>query len=94
MPVLLLNRESVAAEIMELARIKIATLLHVPIDIVGARWGHEEGKPPSLAFEVDMNKITGMNADQVRQSMGAVHRWLKGSLAERLEGVKRRRGEC
>lgn len=103
MPVLLLNRESVAAEIMELARIKIATQLRVPIDIVVARWEHEEGHPPKPAFEFDMNKATSalsrqelppLKEDDVRQSMGAIWRWMKDSLVQRLEGIKHRRGEC
>ena len=90
MPILL-NKERVAAEVMELARIKIAVMLKVPIEEVAARWEHKDGKMVP-AFDVDPAKIKDMSEDAIRQSMGAVWRWLKDSLAERLADLEQTRG--
>jgi hypothetical protein len=92
MPILLLNKEGVAAEIMELARIKIATLLRVPIETVNARWEANEGRPPTPAFDVDIGQSKDLSEDKVRQSIGGVWRWLKDDLSERLKGLEQRRG--
>jgi hypothetical protein len=81
----------VAAEVMELARIKISLALKVPIEIVKARWQQEDGKMVP-AFDVDMNQVKNMDEDQIRQSMGAIWRWLKDSLSERLDGLRHQRG--
>jgi hypothetical protein len=93
MPILL-NRERVFSEIMELARIKISSLLKVPIEEVEVKWEHKDGKMiPS--FSVDPTKIKNMSEDAIKQAMGAVWRWLKDSLSERLGGLEKTRyGEC
>ena len=89
---ILLNKEVVAAEIMELARLKISAMLRVPIEAVHARWEHKEGKAPTPAFDVDQSQVKDMKEDDIRQAMGATWRWLKDSLKERLEGLAQHRG--
>lgn len=100
MPVLLLNKERVAAEVMELARIKISTALNVPIKAVDAKWERSEGKlVPS--FGVDTSKIQDpkkrqavhdADPDETKRTLGAIWRWLKDSLNERLLGLGDVRG--
>ena len=90
MPILL-NKERVAVEAMELARIKISVMLKVPIEEVLSRWEHKDGRMVP-AFDVDPAKIKGMDEDTIKQSMGAVWRWLKDSLSERLSGLEQQRG--
>lgn len=90
MPILL-NKERVAGEIMELARFKISALLKVPLEEVTARWEYKDGKTVP-AFDVDPAKIKDMSEDAIKQSMGAVWRWLRDSLSERLVGLEQTRG--
>lgn len=90
MPILL-NKEIVANEVMELARLKIAAALKIPPKIVDAEWKIEGGLA-TPSFTVDLNRVEGMTEDTVRQTLGATWRWLKGTLSERMEGLKQRRG--
>lgn len=90
MPVLLLNKERVANEILVLARLKIMGLLGVPSQAVTARWELKDGKAVP-AFDVDLAHVKNLSEDAVRQSMGAAWRWVKDLLAERLAGLGERR---
>jgi hypothetical protein len=90
MPVLLLNREGVAAEVLELARVRIMGLLKVPDPAVKARWELKDDKA-TPAFDVDLAYVEEMSEDEIREAMGYAWRWVKGALHERLEGLEQRR---
>ena len=103
MPILL-NKEQVAAEIIELARIKVAIMLNLPVSVVNAQWGLKDGVPvpefgidikaPEVVAEIARKKELGipMGEQEIVTSLGAVWRWLKTTLSERLVGLQQRRG--
>jgi len=89
MPALLLNNEGVVLEVTELARLKISKALSVSPGKVMARWKLNDGK---MVPEFSVADADGMDKDIVRTTIGAVWRWLKDSLAERIQGLKQVRG--
>lgn len=91
MPVILLNREGVTTEILELARGRIMAILDVPSPAVTAKWEIEDGRA-TPSFDVDLAYVEKISEDEIRQAMRDSWHWIKDALNERLAGLGQRRG--
>jgi hypothetical protein len=90
----LLNNESVANEILELARLRIVDVLKVTEADVVARWDlNESTKRIVPAFDVNMDAAQGLTEFQVRSVLAKAYGDLKHELTNRLVGLKERRVE-
>lgn len=85
---MLLNRQLVAAEILTLARLKIASILIIPESAVIAQWVPGVGNMYQVEFGVNQRAAEGVDAESIRDVIGTV--WgqeLKPVLKMRLDGL-------
>ena len=83
----LLTRETVIIECIELARMKIAGVLKVPLESVTAKVSVRKGRV-SPEFQVGMGDAVGVTEDQIREVVGSVYRWVKAEMGQRMEGLR------
>lgn len=87
---LLLNKEVVITEIMELAALKISGILKVKPDAVTASLELEDGKLVPK-FEVSRFETDGLSSRDVEEVMATVYHQLKIDLALRIRAMRNRR---
>ncbi len=88
---LLLNREVVVSEILELAALKISGILKVEPSKVKCTATVEDGKLVPT-FEIDQWAAAGIKEGAIQEVMGAVYSRLKIDLTLRMRALGRKRG--
>lgn len=87
-----ITKQLVFLEIVELARLKIAKVLHIHPGSVAARIRSAEGKAIP-EFYVAKDDCVGLNEAQIRQVIQTVYWNLKTELADRMAHIEDVRGE-
>jgi hypothetical protein len=85
--IFLLNRERVLLEVLELARLKIASLLNVPAQAVAARMELNAGKV-SPVFEVRSDEAQELSEEAVGEAIASVYSRIMEEYAIRLDGLQ------
>lgn len=90
---ILINKQRVMAEAMELSRMKVAGILKVPMEAVHAQWERNAtgGVVPNIA--VEFPETPEITESMVRNVIKTVYQNLKIEMAERLDGLKTQRPE-
>lgn len=89
--ILLLNRATVATEIMQLARYRIAGICKVPLKAVVGMWVQSESGGLSAEFHLDAKMAVGVSDELLEKVLQDV--WtitLKPELDMRLAGLESR----
>jgi len=89
--IVLLNKERVIYEVVELARLKMAGIMRVEPRAVTAKIELKSGAL-SPSFSVNPLAAKGLKPEQMREVMARVYNNLKVELRSRLEGLEERRG--
>ena len=89
--IVLLNKERVVYEVVELARLKMAGIMRVPSSAVEAKI-ELKGGLLSPTFAIDREQAKGLKSEQMRDVMSTVYTNLKAELKSRLNGLEERRG--
>ncbi len=90
--VILVNRELVLAEIMELATLKVSGILKVPLDRVGVHFEIDEDEGKMFpCIDIHQEDVAGLDPATVRQVVGTIYERLKLDMTQRLNGLRYRR---
>ncbi len=90
--VVLVNRELVLAEIMELATLKISGILKVPLGKVKVYFEQDEGKM-FPCVDIDPSDVAGLKPTEVREVIGTIYERLKLDMRVRLNGLRMKRSD-
>jgi hypothetical protein len=90
--IFLLNRERVLLEVIQLARLKIASLLNVPAQAVAARMELKAGMV-SPVFEVSPDETKEFSEEAVRNAIASVYDRVMDECATRLDGLQMTRAQ-
>jgi hypothetical protein len=89
----LINKQRVMAEALELSRMKIAGILRIPLMSIQAQWETNTSGQVVPNFIVEFPETPGITKSQVRQVIKSVYDNLRNELRERLTGLKSQRPE-
>ena len=89
----LINKQAIMTEAMELARMKIAHVLCLPIETVHAQWEKNALGEVFPNFAVEFPDTQDVTNRQVRDVIESVYKSFKGELRDRLHGLHSQRPE-
>jgi hypothetical protein len=90
--VLMVNRERVVFESLELARIRIARLLSIPVDKVSAQCNIGKDGDLQAKFEVDEEATKDRPPEMVKSVVSMAYQESRVRMKTRLAGLGDRRG--
>lgn len=89
----LINKQTVMTEVLELSRLRIANVLRIPLISVQAQWETNTSGQVVPNFIVEFPDTPDITKSQVREVIKTVYQNCKAELRERLDGLKDQRPE-